>query len=205
MEVFECEAHYETFKEVRGMVTREQAWVLLKEFVVTDSLRKHALAVEAAMRGYAKRLGENEEVWASLGLLHDLDYEKYPEKHPYVAVDLLEHRNFPDEFVLAVKGHADYTDTPRESLMAKMLYACDELSSFIVAVALVRPNGFEGLEAKSVRKKLKDKAFARAVNRDEIARGAEEIGVDLMVHIETVIDALRSREEALQAEGLSLL
>ena len=187
------------------MVTRDQAWVLLKEFVETDSLRKHALAVEAAMRGYARQLGENEEVWAALGLLHDLDYEKFPDKHPYVAVDLLEHRNFPDEFVLAVKGHADYTETPRESLMAKMLYACDELASFIVAVALVRPNGFEGLEAKSVRKKMKDKAFARAVNREEIASGAEALGIDLMTHIQTVIDALKVREDALKAEGLSLL
>ena len=187
------------------MVTRDQAWVLLKEFVETESLRKHALAVEAAMRGCARQLGENEEVWAALGLLHDLDYEKFPDKHPYVAVDLLEHRNFPDEFVLAVKGHADYTETPRESLMAKMLYACDELASFIVAVALVRPNGFEGLEAKSVRKKMKDKAFARAVNRDEIASGAEALGLDLMAHIQTVIDALKVREEALNAEGLSLL
>ena len=187
------------------MVTRDQAWVLLKEFVETESLRKHALAVEAAMRGYARQLGENEEVWAALGLLHDLDYEKFPDKHPYVAVDLLEHRNFPDEFVLAVKGHADYTETPRESLMAKMLYACDELASFIVAVALVRPNGFEGLEAKSVRKKMKDKAFARAVNREEIASGAEALGIDLMTHIQTVIDALKVREDALKAEGLSLL
>jgi putative nucleotidyltransferase with HDIG domain len=191
--------------EVEKMVNRDQAWILLKEFVETDSLRKHALAVEAAMIGYAKQLDENVEVWASLGLLHDLDYEKFPDKHPYVAVDLLEHRNFPDEFVLAVKGHADYTDTPRESRMAKVLYACDELASFIVAVALVRPDGFEGMEAKSVRKKMKDKAFARAVNREEIARGAEDIGIDLMAHIETLIDALRSREAELKAEGLSLL
>jgi putative nucleotidyltransferase with HDIG domain len=191
--------------EVEKMVNRDQAWILLKEFVETDSLRKHALAVEAAMIGYAKQLDENVEVWASLGLLHDLDYEKFPDKHPYVAVDLLEHRNFPDEFVLAIKGHADYTNTPRECRMAKMLYACDELASFIVAVALVRPDGFEGMEAKSVRKKLKDKAFARAVNREEIARGAEDIGIDLMAHIETLIDALRSREAELKAEGLSLL
>lgn len=187
------------------MVTRDQAWVLLKEFVETDSLRKHALAVEAAMRGYARRLGENVEVWSALGLLHDLDYEKFPDKHPYVAVDLLEHRNFPDEFVLAVKGHADYTETPRETLMAKMLYACDELASFVVAVALVRPDGFEGLEAKSVRKKLKDKAFARAVNRDEITKGAEALGFELMEHIQTVVDALKERETELQAQGLSLL
>ena len=187
------------------MVTRDQAWVLLQEFTETDSLRKHALAVEAALRGYANRLGENVEVWSALGLLHDLDYEKYPDRHPYVAVDLLEHRNFPDEFVLAIKGHADYTQTPRETLMAKMLYACDELASFVVAVALVRPGGFEGLETKSVRKKLKDKAFARAVNREEIAKGDEDLGLDLTEHIQNVVDALKEREEELKAEGLSLL
>lgn len=187
------------------MVKRDQAWILLKEFVETDSLRKHALAVEASLMGYAKMLNENIEVWASLGLLHDLDYEKFPDKHPYVAIDLLEHRNFPDEFVLAIKGHADFTETPRESLMAKMLYACDELSSFIVAVALVRPDGLEGLQAKSVQKKLKDKAFARAVNRVEIAKGAEEIGVDLNTHIDTLIDFLRTREAELNLQGLTLL
>lgn len=187
------------------MFERERNFRLLKEFVETDSLRKHCLAVEGSMLGYAKKYGEDLMKWGALGLLHDMDYEKYPDKHPLVAADYLREKSYDEDFVLALLGHADYTDTPRDTLMAKTLYAVDELSSFIIAVALVRPTKLEGLTPKSVKKKMKDKAFARAVNRDEIKRGAEELGVDLTEHIENVISFLVKREAELQAEGLTLL
>ena len=161
----------------------------------SDSLRKHMLAVEAAMRAYARRFGEDEEKWGITGLLHDMDYERHPtpEEHPMVGVRELESRGYPDDLLHAIKGHADYLDVPRDTLMSKTLYAVDELSGFIVACALMRPEGLENMKAKSVRKKMKQKSFAAAVNREDIVRGAEELGVDLGEHIEFVAGALRER------------
>jgi putative nucleotidyltransferase with HDIG domain len=161
----------------------------------SDSLRKHMLAVEAAMRAYARRFGEDEEKWGITGLLHDMDYEKHPtpDEHPMVGVRELESRGYPEDVIHAIKGHADYLDVPRDTLMSKTLYAVDELSGFIVACALMRPEGLENMKAKSVRKKMKQKSFAAAVNREDIVRGAEELGVDLNEHIEFVAYALRER------------
>jgi putative nucleotidyltransferase with HDIG domain len=165
----------------------------------SDSLRKHMLAVEAAMRAYARRFGEDEEKWGITGLLHDMDYEKHPtpDEHPMVGVRELESRGYPEDIIHAIKGHADYLDVPRDTLMSKTLYAVDELSGFIVACALMRPEGLENMKAKSVRKKMKQKSFAAAVNREDIVRGAEELGVDLNAHIEFVAYALRERSDEL--------
>jgi len=176
-------------------LNREQSWELMCTWTQSDSLRKHMLAVEAAMRAYARRFGEDEEKWGITGLLHDMDYEKHPtpDEHPMVGVRELESRGYPDDVIHAIKGHADYLDVPRDTLMSKTLYAVDELSGFIVACALMRPEGLENMKAKSVRKKMKQKSFAAAVNRDDIVRGAEELGVDLNEHIEFVANALRER------------
>ena len=180
-------------------MNREESWELLCRWTESDSLRKHMLAVEAAMRAYARKFGEDEEKWGITGLLHDMDYEKHPtpDEHPMVGVRELERHGYPDDVLHAIKGHADYLDVPRDTLMSKTLYAVDELSGFIVAVALMRPDGLEGLKAKSVRKKMKQKSFAAAVNREDIVRGAEELGVDLNEHIEFVAAALRERSGAL--------
>jgi putative nucleotidyltransferase with HDIG domain len=157
------------------------------------------LAVEAAMRAYARCFGEDEEKWGITGLLHDMDYEKHPtpDEHPMVGVRELESRGYPEDVLHAIKGHADYLDVPRDTLMSRTLYAVDELSGFIVACALMRPEGLENMKAKSVRKKMKQKSFAAAVNRDDIVRGAEELGVDLGEHIEFVAYALRERSDEL--------
>src|SRR3712207_2182728 len=180
-------------------VNREESYGLLREWTQSDSLRKHMLAVEAAMRAYAREFGEDEEKWGITGLLHDMDYEKHPtpDEHPMVGVGELEKRGYPEDVLHAIKAHADYLDVPRDTLMAKALYAVDELSGFVVACALVRPEGLEGLRAKSVRKKMKQKSFAAAVNREDIVRGAEELGVDLNEHIEFVAGALRERSDVL--------
>jgi putative nucleotidyltransferase with HDIG domain len=180
-------------------VNREESWKLLCEWTESDALRKHMLAVEAAMRAYARKFGADEEKWGITGLLHDMDYEKHPtpDEHPMVGVRELESRGYPEDVLHAIKGHADYLDVPRDTLMAKTLYAVDELSGFIVACALVRPEGLEGLKARSVRKKLKQKSFAAAVNREDIVRGAEELGVDFNEHIEFVASALRERSDVL--------
>ena len=180
-------------------MNREEAWNLMCEWTEGESLRKHMLAVETAMIAYARHFGEDEEKWAVTGILHDMDYEKHPTpaEHPMVGVRELEKRGYPDEVLEAIKGHADYLDVPRETLLAKTLYAVDELSGFITACALMRPEKLEGLKAKSVRKKMKQKSFAAAVNRDDIVRGAEELGVDLDEHIEFVAAALRDRADAL--------
>jgi putative nucleotidyltransferase with HDIG domain len=174
-------------------LNREEALDLMRDWTESDSLRKHMLAVEAAMRAYARRFGEDEEKWGVTGLLHDMDYEKHPtpEEHPMVGVKELESQGYPEDVLHAIKGHADYLDVPRDTLMSKTLYAVDELSGFIVACALMRPEGLENMKAKSVRKKMKQKSFAAAVNRDDIVRGAEELGVDLNEHIEFVAGALR--------------
>ncbi|MCA1688372.1 MAG: HDIG domain-containing protein [Actinobacteria bacterium] len=180
-------------------MNREESWELLCEWTRSESLRKHMLAVEAAMRAYAEKFGEDEEKWGITGLLHDMDYEKHPspEEHPMVGVRELESRGYPEDVLEAIKGHADYLDVPRETPMAKTLYAVDELSGFITACALVRPGGLEGLKAKSVRKKMKQKSFAAAVDREDIVKGAEELGVDLNEHIEFVAAAMRERADVL--------
>lgn len=180
-------------------LNRDDAWKLMCEWTGSDSLRKHMLAVEAAMRAYARRFGEDEEKWAVTGLLHDMDYERHPTpaEHPMVAVRELERRGYPEDVLHAIKGHADYLDVPRDTLMSKTLYAVDELSGFIMAVALMRPEGLDNLKARSVRKKMKQKSFAAAVNREDIVRGAGELGVDLNEHIEFVATALRERSDAL--------
>jgi putative nucleotidyltransferase with HDIG domain len=180
-------------------MNREESWELLCEWTESDSLRKHMLAVEAAMRAYARKFGEDEERWGITGLLHDMDYEKHPTpaEHPMTGVRELTNRGYPEDVLEAIKGHADYLDVPRASLLAKTLYAVDELSGFVTACALVRPEGLEGLKAKSVRKKMKQKSFAASVNRGDITRGAEELGVDLNEHIDFVVAALRERSDSL--------
>src|ERR671914_2432486 len=158
-------------------ISRDDAWQLFCEWTESDSLRKHALAVEAAMRAYARRYGEDEERWAVTGLVHDLDYERYPDLetgHPRYALKELEERGYPQEVIDAVAGHAEFMGVPRETQMAKTLFAVDELSGFIAACALVRPTGIEGMRTKSVRKKLKQPSFAAAVDRDGIQRGIDE-------------------------------
>ena len=180
-------------------MNREESWELLCEWTESDSLRKHMLAVEAAMRAYARKFDEDEEKWGITGLLHDMDYEKHPTpaEHPMTGVRELESRGYPEDVLEAIKGHADYLDVPRETLLAKTLYAVDELSGFVVACALVRPEGLEGLKAKSVRKKMKQKSFAASVNREDIISGAEELGVDLNEHIDFVAAALREQSDSL--------
>ena len=180
-------------------MNREESWELLREWTESDSLLKHMLAVEAAMRAYARKFGEDEERWGITGLLHDMDYEKHPTpaEHPTIGVAELERRGYPEDVRRAILSHADYLDVPRETPMEKTLYAVDELSGFVVACALVRPERLEGLKAKSVRKKMKQKSFAASVNREDITRGAEELGVDLDEHIEFVVAALRERADAL--------
>ncbi len=175
--------------------TYDDALKLLFEYTESENLRKHAFAVESAMRAYARKFGEDEEKWAIVGLLHDFDYEKFPssEQHPWVGSKILEERGFPEDIRKAILGHADYTGVPRDTLMAKVLYACDELCGFITAVALVRPNKkLEEVTVESVKKKLKDKAFARSVNRNDIYKGTEELGIPLDEHIQFVIDAMKS-------------
>jgi putative nucleotidyltransferase with HDIG domain len=183
--------------------TRDEAWDLFCEWTESDSLRKHALGVEAAMRAYARRFGEDEERWAVTGIVHDLDYERYPDLetgHPRKALEELRSRGYPDDIVDAVAGHAEFLGVPRETQMAKTLYAVDELSGFIAACALVRPTGIEGMKPKSVRKKLKQPSFAAKVDRDQIRRGIEELGVDENEHIQVVIDAMAENAAELGLE-----
>jgi len=173
----------------------ESAWQLLCQYTKTESLRKHAIAVSAAMRHYARIFNQDEEYWAMTGLLHDFDYETYPDEqnHPYRGNEILEKLGYPEEMRTAIMGHASYTGTKRESLLAKTLFAVDELSGFIMAVALVRPSkSILEVEPRSVQKKFKDKAFAAKVNREEIKQGIAELGVDETEHIQRVIDALKS-------------
>ncbi len=174
-------------------MTREQALEILKEYTQSESLMKHAFAVEAAMRAYAQKYDEDVELWGVVGLLHDFDYEKFPDNHPEKGSEILEEKGVSEEIRTAIMGHADHTGVARESLMAKVLYAVDELSGFITAVTLVRPTrALSEVKFKSVKKKLKDKKFAAKVNREEIARGAEELGVDFTEHVEFVVQALSS-------------
>jgi len=172
---------------------RQAAWDLLCEYTKNENLRKHALAVEACLRAYARKFGEEEEKWAVVGLIHDFDYELYPNApdHPLKGSEILKEKGVSEEIRRAILGHADYTGVPRDTLLAKVLYACDELAGFITACALVRPDRIATLEAKSVRKRMKDKAFARAVSRDDIIKGAEELGLPLDEHITFCIAAMR--------------
>jgi len=175
------------------VISRDHAWSVLTEFTKSDSLRKHARAVEASMRAYAHRYGEDPDAWGMAGMLHDFDYEVHPRAphHPLKGAEILLARGIPESIAYAILAHADYSGLPRVSRLDRALYACDELSGFVHAVALVRPGRvITGLEPPSVRKKLKDKAFARTVNRDDVYRGAGELGVDLDEHIAFVIAAL---------------
>jgi len=172
---------------------RKEALELLHEWTKKEGLRKHAYGVEAAMRAYARHFDQDEEKWGVVGLLHDFDYERYPdaENHPFRGAEVLREKGLDEDVVQAVLSHASYTGVPRDTLMAKTLFAVDELTGFITAVALVRPDKkVSTVKPKSVRKKMKDKAFARSVNRDEILQGAEELGVDLNEHISFVVDAM---------------
>src|SRR5512146_975313 len=166
---------------------REEAWCLLTEFTQSESLRKHALAVEACVRAYARRFGEDEETWSIVGLIHDFDYEKYPsaEDHPFRGSEILAERGVPQEIRRAILSHANYSGVPRVSPLEKTLFACDELAGFLTAVSYVKPTrSIHSVDVPSVRKKLKDKGFARSVSRDDIVNGAAELGVDLDQHIE---------------------
>jgi putative nucleotidyltransferase with HDIG domain len=185
-------------------MNRAQAWDLLCEFTASDSLRKHGLAVEAAMRHFARRQGEDEEKWGVVGLIHDFDYEQHPTlaEHPSVGAAILRERGWPEEIARAVLSHGDHTGVSRESSMEKTLFAVDELTGLITAVALVRPSkSILDVEASSVRKKMKDKAFARSVSREDIAKGAEELGADLNTHIGEVITAMQSVADELGLRG----
>lgn len=182
----------------------EEAWELFREWTGSDSLRKHALAVELAMRAYAHKYGEDEELWAVTGILHDLDYERYPDAdtgHPRMALELFEQRGYPGELIDAVAGHAPYLGVPRETRLAKALFAVDELSGFIVAVALVRPTGIAGMQPKSVKKKLKEANFAAAVNREEVRQAAADLGEDFDQHVAFVIAALEPHADELGLSG----
>ncbi len=186
------------------MNDRDAAWGLLTEFTQSESLRKHALAVEACMRAYAKKFGQNQDLWGIVGLIHDFDYEKYPtpEEHPYKGNEILKERGYSDEIRRAIMSHAEYSGVSRDTPMEKALFACDELAGFITACALVKPGkSLAEVEAKSVRKKMKDKAFARSVNRNDITTGAADLGVDLEEHIAFCIEAMKGTARELGLEG----
>jgi putative nucleotidyltransferase with HDIG domain len=174
-------------------LTRERAWETLTRYTKSEALRRHALAVEASTRSYARRFGADEELWAVTALLHDFDYEMHPtlDRHPQDGAPILREEGYPEEVVEAVLSHAEHLALPRDTLLKKTLFACDELSGFVHACGLVRPDGIETLEPKSVRKKLKQPSFAAGVNREEVYRGAEELGLELDEHIVNVIEALR--------------
>lgn len=189
--------------------TRDEALALQHEYTQSDSLRKHMLAVEAAMRAYAAKYGEDPDRWGLAGLMHDFDYERYPnaehsatDGHPAHGVGVLRERGWPDDILQAILGHATYSGVPRESRMAKALFAVDELTGLITATALVRPSrSIHEVDARSVRKKMRDRAFAKGVNRDDVVNGAQELGVELDDHIQFVVDAMRSASDALGLTG----
>src|SRR5881275_3111905 len=186
------------------MNDREAAWGLLTEFTQSESLRKHALAVEACMRAYAKKFGENQDLWGIVGLIHDFDYEKYPspQEHPYKGNEILKQRGYSDEIRRAIMSHAEYSGVTRDSQMEKALFACDELAGFITAVALIKPTkSLADVDVKSVRKRMKDKAFARKVNREDIINGAAALGVDLDEHIALCIEAMKGIAVDLGLDG----
>ena len=188
---------------------RADTLALMHEYTASESLRKHMLAVEGAMRAYARKFGEDEERWGTTGLIHDFDYERFPnnahsatEEHPAEGVRILRGKGYPEDILEAILGHAQYCNTPRQSQMAKTLFAVDELTGLITATALVRPSkSVHEVDAKSVRKKMKDKAFARGVNRDDVINGAAELGVDLDEHITFVIESMKERSADLGLSG----
>jgi predicted hydrolase (HD superfamily) len=183
---------------------RDAAWTLLTEWTISESLRKHALAVEAAVRGYARRFGEDPDAWGIVALLHDFDYERFPTPadHPFRGCEELKRRGYPEWVTRAILSHAQYSGVPRESLLEKSLFACDEMAGFVSAAALVRPSkSVLDLEASSVIKRMKDKAFARAVSREDLRRGAEELGLPLDVHATNVIESLREQADVLGLRG----
>jgi predicted hydrolase (HD superfamily) len=185
-------------------LSRDAAWALLTEWTKSESLRKHALAVEAAVRGYARMFGENEEEWGIVALLHDFDYERYQTAadHPYRGCDELRQRGYPEWVMRAILSHAEYSGVPRESRLEKTLFACDEMAGFVTAAALVRPSkSVLDLEGSSVIKRMKDKAFARAVSRDDLRKGAEELGLPLDQHVANVITFMREQADALGLRG----
>jgi putative nucleotidyltransferase with HDIG domain len=186
------------------MLSRDEAWALMTEYTQGESLRKHMLAVEAAVRGYARLWGENEQEWGVVALLHDFDYERWPDQanHPFRGVEILQERGCPEWVTRAILSHAEYSGVPRESRLEHALFACDEMSGIVTAAALVRPSkSILDLEASSVIKRMKDKAFARAVSRDDLRRGAEEIGLPLDQHITNVIAFMRVEAAALGLGG----
>jgi predicted hydrolase (HD superfamily) len=185
-------------------MNRDEAWQLLTEYTKSDSLLKHAMGVEAALRGYARQFGEDEEAWGIVGLLHDFDYERWPslDDHPFRGCEILREKGYPDWVTRAILSHADYSGVPRDSRLEKALWACDEMAGFITAAALVRPSkSLLDLEASSVVKRMKDKAFARAVKREDLRMGAEILGLPLETHIANVIGFMRERADALGLRG----
>ncbi len=185
-------------------IDRQAAWALLTEFTTGEGLRKHALAVESAVRGYARKFSEDEEIWGIVALLHDFDYERWPDaaNHPFRGAEVLRERGFPEFVVRAILSHADYSNVPRESRLEHTLFACDEMAGFITAASLVRPSkSVLDLEPSSVVKRMKDKAFARAVKREDLKRGAEELGLPLEEHIANVIAFMRLRADELGLRG----
>jgi putative nucleotidyltransferase with HDIG domain len=185
-------------------LSRDEAWTLLTDWIESESLRRHVLAVEAAMRAYANKFGEDEELWGLTGLLHDLDYERYPDLetgHPRYALEELEKQGYPPELVRAVASHAPYLGVSRDSQMETTLYAVDELTGFVAAVAYVRPDGIHGMTPKSVKKKLKTPAFAAAINREEMREAADDLGVDFDEHLAFVIAAMEAHAAELGLEG----
>jgi predicted hydrolase (HD superfamily) len=185
-------------------VSRDDAWALMTEYTQSEGLRKHMLAVEAAVRGYARMWGEPEEDWGVVALLHDFDYERWPDpsNHPFRGVEILKEKGYPEWVTRAILSHADYSGVARESRLEHALFACDEMSGFVTAAALVRPSkSVMDLEASSVMKRMKDKAFARAVNRDDLRAGADELGLPLDQHIGNVIRFMREQADALGLRG----
>ncbi|AFH49078.1 Putative hydrolase [Ignavibacterium album JCM 16511] len=182
---------------MENYLNRDYCLSLLKEYTQSDSLLKHAFAVESCVKAYARKFGEDENFWGNVALLHDFDYEKYPtaEDHPFKGAEILRAKNFPEDFIQSILSHADYTGVKRETLLQKTLFACDELAGFLTAVAYVRPSkSIDEVEVKSVKKKMKDKAFARAVSREDILKGAEELGIDLDTHIAFCIEAMKQNK-----------
>jgi putative nucleotidyltransferase with HDIG domain len=192
------------FNVLTVTITRDAAWQLLNEYTKSESLLKHALAVEAAVRGYARTFGEDEEGWGIVALLHDFDYERWPsaEDHPFRGTEILQEKGYPEWVTRAILSHADYSGVPRETRLEKTLYACDEMAGFITAASLVRPSkSILDLEASSVMKRMKDKAFARAVKREDLRAGAELLGIPLDEHIRNVITFMREKAEAIGLRG----
>ena len=187
-------------------LSRDAAWALMTEYTASESLRKHMLAVEAAVRGYARKYGGNEEEWAVVALLHDFDYERWPDPadHPFRGVEILRQKGYPEWVTRAILSHAEYSGVSRETPLEKVLFACDEMSGFVTAAALVRPSkSVMDLEPSSVMKRMKDKAFARAVSREDLRKGAEELGLPLEEHVANVIEFLRERADVLGLQGAS--